>query len=279
MALPTPTLDHVVVNVHDRMDEAQALYGRLGFTLTPRGYHSLGSINHLAIFGTDYLELIGTPPNGGARRDILGWPMGLNGLVWGTDDSAAVSTALTAAGVECSPPNEFTRPVELPGGARDAVFRTVRLPNETTPAGRLYFCHHFTRDLVWRDEWRSHANGTTGVLESVIAAEDPARLASLFRRMFGAAAIRPVPGGFRLAVGLSRFDIVDPRELTARFGAAVPAAQGRREWMAALVLRTRDVAMAAHALRASGIALAENTPDRVLVGPDQTMGVTLTFVA
>ncbi len=279
MTLPTPTLDHVVVNVHDRMDEAQALYGRLGFTLTPRGYHSLGSVNHLAIFGTDYLELIGTPPGGGARRDILGWPIGLNGLVWGTDDSAAVSAALTTAGVAASPPNEFTRPVELPGGARDAVFRTVRLPNETTDAGRLYFCHHFTRDLVWRDEWRSHTNGVVGVLESVITAEEPARLAGLFRRVFGATAVRPVPGGFRLAVGLSRFDILDPRETTARFGAAVPAAQGRREWMAALVLRTRDVAMAAHALRAGGIALAEHTPDRVLVGPDQTMGVTLAFVA
>ena len=84
MTLPMPTLDHVVVNVHDRMDEAAALYARLGFTLTPRGTHSLGSINHLAIFGTDYLELIGTPEGGGARQDILGWPMGLNGLVWGT---------------------------------------------------------------------------------------------------------------------------------------------------------------------------------------------------
>ena len=287
MALPMPTLDHVVVNVHDRMDEAQALYRRLGFTLTPRGYHSLGSVNHLAIFGTDYLELIGTPADGGpeegasgsARRDLLGWPTGLNGLVWGTDDSAAVSAALTAAGVESLPPNEFIRPVELPGGARDAVFRTVRLPNETTEAGRLYFCHHFTRDLVWRDEWRTHANGVVGVLESVIAAEDPARLGGLFCRMFGAAAVRPVAGGFRLAVGLSRFDVVDPTQVAARFGAAIPAAQGRREWMAALVLRTRGVDMAEAALRAGGIALAEHTADRVLVGPDQTMGVTLAFVA
>ena len=283
MVLPMPTLDHVVVNVHDRMDEAQALYGRLGFTLTPRGYHSLGSVNHLAIFGTDYLELIGTPPDGGpggsGRMDILGWPTGLNGLVWGTDDSAGVSAALAAAGVECSPPNEFTRPVELANGTRDAVFRTVRLPNETTEAGRLYFCHHFTRDLVWRDEWRTHANGVVGVLESVIAAENPARLGGLFRRMFGAAAIRPVSGGFRLAVGLSRFDVVNPRELAARFGAAVPAAQGRREWMAALVLRTRGVDMAEAALRAGGIALAQHTADRVIVAPDQTMGVTLAFVA
>jgi hypothetical protein len=279
MDLPVPTLDHVVVNVHDRMDEAQALYARLGFTLTPRGYHSLGSVNHLAIFGTDYLELIGTPPGGGGRQDILGWPTGLNGLVFGTDDSAAVAAALAEAGVEASRPNEFTRPVDLPGGPRDAVFRTVRLPNAATEAGRLYFCHHFTRDLVWRDEWRRHANGTTGVLEAVVAAQDPARLAGLFARMFGAAAVRPIAGGFRLAVGLSRFDVVDPRELSARFGAAAAPALGRAEWMAALVLRTQGLDMAEAALREGGVALAVRTPDRVLVGPDATMGVTLAFVA
>jgi len=278
MSLPMPTMDHVVVNVHARMDEAQALYERLGFTLTPRGHHSLGSVNHLAIFGTDYLELIGTPPGGGGRQDILGWPTGLNGLVWGTEDSACVASALTAAGVECSPPKEFTRPVAMADGARDAVFRTVRLPNETTPAGRLYFCHHLTRDLVWRDDWRRHANGVVGVLEAVIAAEDPSRLAGLFGRMFGTTAVRPIAGGFRLAVGLSRFDVVDPRELAARFGAAVPAAQGRGEWMAALVLRTQAVEMAASALRAGGVAMTA-TADRVLVAPGETMGVTLAFVA
>ena len=277
--LPMPTLDHVVVNVHDRMDAAQALYQRLGFTLTPRGYHSLGSVNHLAIFGTDYLELIGTPPSGGGRRDILDWPMGLNGLVWGTEDSTAVADALTAAGVPCSPPNEFTRPVNLPGGARDAVFRTVRLPNDATEAGRLYFCHHLTRDLVWRDEWRRHANGAVGVLEAVIAAENPARLTGLFQRMFGTEAVQPIAGGSRLAVGVSRFDVVDPRELAARFGTNVPAAQGRSEWMAALVLRTRAVAMSAAALSQGGIAIAAQSNERVLVGPDQTMGATLAFVA
>lgn len=279
MTLPMPTLDHVVVNVHDRMDDARITYERLGFALTPRGCHSLGSVNHLAIFGTDYLELIGTPPGGGGRQDILGWPMGLNGLVWGTEDAAAVSGALTMAGLACSPPNEFTRPVELPEGARDAKFRTVRLPNDTTEAGRLYFCHHGTRDLVWRDEWRRHANGALGVLEAVIAAEDPVRLGGLFGLMFGTRAVREIAGGVRLAVGVSRFDVIDPRELSARFGAAAAPSLGRQEWMAALVLRTQGLDMAEGALREGGVALAARTPDRVLVGPEQTMGVTLAFVA
>ena len=96
---PMPTLDHVVINVRDRIDEGADAYRRLGFTLTPRGYHSLGSMNHLAIFGTDYLELIAAPPGDTRRPEILGSPAGLNGLVFGTEDSAGVHAALEAAGV------------------------------------------------------------------------------------------------------------------------------------------------------------------------------------
>jgi len=45
------------------------------------------------------------------------------------------------------------------------------------------------------------------------------------------------------------------------------------------VLRTSSVDMAMAALRGSGVALSAATPDRVLVGPGETMGVTLAFVA
>src|SRR5438128_1659624 len=46
MTLPAATLDHVVINARDDMDRAADIYRRLGFTLTERGYHSLGSTNH-----------------------------------------------------------------------------------------------------------------------------------------------------------------------------------------------------------------------------------------
>ena len=46
----SPNLDHVVIDVRDRMDEAARVFARLGFQLTPRGYHTLGSTNHLAMF-------------------------------------------------------------------------------------------------------------------------------------------------------------------------------------------------------------------------------------
>ena len=78
-------------------------------------------------------------------------------------------------GVPIQEPLEFFRPVDLGGGKReDARFRVVRLPPGTISGARLYFCHHFTRDLVWRDEWRQHANGAVGVSRAVVAASDPA---------------------------------------------------------------------------------------------------------
>ena len=97
MTLPVPTLDHVVINARDDMDRAAELYQRLGFQLTPRGYHTLGSMNHLAMFGTDYLELIAIPKGATTGRlDLLNYPHGLNGLVFGTEDSATTYAALKA---------------------------------------------------------------------------------------------------------------------------------------------------------------------------------------
>lgn len=275
LTLPVATLDHVVVNVRDRMDAASALYRRLGFTLTPRGHHTLGSINHLAMFGTDYLELIGAPADD-RRTDLLGWPEGLNGLVWGTEDAEALHATLAEAGVAALPPGQFSRPVELPDGRiADAEFRTLRLPNETTPAGRLYFCQHFTRDLVWRDAWRRHANGTLGVEAAVIAAADPDRLGGLFAQMFGADAVSAIAGGRRLLLGLSRFDVVHPDQLARLYGDAAPPAGGRDEFMAALVLRTASLDRAAAALQVDGVT---RDAAGITVSASATMGVALRFV-
>jgi hypothetical protein len=277
MSQLVPTLDHVVVNVRDRLDEAADTYRRLGFTLTPRGYHTLGSMNHLAIFGTDYLELIAARSGDTQRPEIMAAPIGLNGLVFGTDDSAATYAALREAGVPVFPPGEFSRPVDLSDGKRDAVFRTVRLMPEAVPDGRLYFCHHFTRDLVWRDEWRHHANGVVGVARAVIAARDPSVLGSLFGRMFGLDAVRPIDGGVTLAVGLSRFDVVTPTTLVAEFGDAAADGGGRDIYMSGLVLRTRSLDVAWQTLQAGAVSGAHRDNNRIVVPATAAFGATLAF--
>jgi Glyoxalase-like domain len=278
MIYPVPTLDHVVINVRDRIDEGAETWRRLGFTLTPRGYHTLGSMNHLAMFGTDYLELIAAKPGDTQRPEITEAPEGLNSLVFGTDDSDATYAAMQSAGVPVFPPGEFSRPVALPGGNRDAVFRTVRLMPGTSPDGRLYFCHHFTRDVVWRDEWRHHANGTTGVARAIIAAADPSGFGALFGRMFGADALRPIEGGLALTVGVSRFDVVTPATLRGEFGDAAPDGGGRDTFMAALEFRTRSVDAAWRAMETGGITSARREADgRVIVPSSAAFGAALAF--
>jgi hypothetical protein len=272
MTLPMPTLDHVVVNVRDRLDEAAETFRRLGFTMTPRGTHTLGSINNLAIFGTEYLELLGARAGDTRRPEVLGSPVGLNGLVFATADSAAVFSELDGSGVPVEPPLEFSRPVELPGGARDATFRVVRLKPGVTDVGRLFFCHHFTRDLVWRDEWRHHANGVIGVSRAVIAARDPAVLGGLFARMFGTDAVQQSATGCALLVGLSRFDVVTPEGLAVEFGAAAASAEGRDTFMAALTLRVRSVERAVAAVQVPGVVRGEG---RIVVPAREAFGVTL----
>jgi hypothetical protein len=150
-------LDHLVINTRFDTDAAQEVFTQLGFTLTPRGYHTLGSINHAIVFGDHYLELIGLPADGKTtREEIVASPLGADGLVFRTDAPDATFDALQQAGVQASPPQTFSRPVPPLGDAR---FTTVRLASGQLPGGRVYFCQHLTPELVFREEWRTHANG------------------------------------------------------------------------------------------------------------------------
>ena len=278
MTLPVATLDHVVINARDDMDRAADTYRRLGFTLTERGYHSLGSMNHLAMFGTDYLELIAVPKGAtSGRLDLLDFPFGLNGLVFGSEDSAVTYGSLSKAGVPVEPPVEFTRPVKYAGGQGDARFRTVRMKAGVVPYGRVYYCHHFTRDLVWRDEWRHHANGAVAVQRAVIVEPDPAAGAKLYADMFGPEAVRDIKGGKTVVIGNSRFDIVTEAGLAAEVDEAAPSPEGRKAYMAGLTFRTTSLAKAAQALQAGKIAFTKKD-GRLVVPAKEAVNAVLEFI-
>ena len=166
MKLPA-VLDHIVINVRFEMDPAEELFSALGFTLTPRGRHSMGSINHLMMFAHDYLELIGIPEAEADKRpDVSGAPVGLNGLVFKTDNADETFERLREFNMAGDPPKAFSRPLVLDDGSRhEARFRTVTVPASAFPAGRLYFCEHLTPELLWREEWQNHANGVTDFTE------------------------------------------------------------------------------------------------------------------
>ena len=288
--LPIPLIDHVIVNARDGLDDLAAVWTRLGFHLTPRGHHTLGSSNNLAILGTDYIELLGVMPErlraGGGRTDVMDWPAGLNGLVYKTLDSDGVHAALEGAGAPVLLPQAFSRPVDMGcGRTGEASFRTVRLPAESVPAGRMFFCHHLTPELVWHDPWRRHPNGAMGLAGMVIAAEDPGVLGALFAKLFGADAVRAgaVRAGrdsIALPAGLASVEVVTPRTLAARYADLAPSMDGRTQAMAALVVRTASLARAGAALRAGGIAARDGDGHGgagLVVGAADTGGLTLVF--
>ncbi|MDF3887086.1 VOC family protein [Cupriavidus basilensis] len=275
-----PLLDHVVVNVHERLDDAASRYRRLGFQLTPRGHHSLGSSNHLAIFDTDYLELLGFEAGKATtgRGDLLAEPRGLTGLVFKSADSTGLHREILARGLEVEgPPREFTRPVELPGATADARFRTVRLAAHQVPNGRIYFCHHFTPELVWRGHWQAHPNGVTGVAEYVIAAADPARTIGLLARLFGSEHVSQGQHGQQLRAGGASVVVLSPEAAVRRFGASVPPLIDGRDRMVALVLRTTALETARAALAAGEVRGIAEIDGLLVVPPAEAAGVTVAF--
>jgi len=249
MAALSPVLDHVVIDVRDRIDEARCRFGSLGFQLTPRGRHTLGSVNHLAMFATDYLELLGFAQDGSIRPEIMRFPIGLNGLVFKTADADLVHDLAAAAGLPILPVQSFSRPVTLDGVARDARFRTTRLDPEKVAMGRVYFCEHQTPDLVWRPEWQTHPNGACAIARVVVATADPQRTARLFRGLFGDEIVADRNGAQIIAAGAAQVELSTPDAVAAEFGEAAAEAAGRTEHMAALGIRVRSLHEAGRCLR------------------------------
>src|SRR3954454_11569044 len=167
------------------MDEAARIFTGLGFRLTPRGYHTLGSMNHLMMFATDYLELLGFGEGGASRPELAPFPVGLNGLVFKTADADQVHAHAASAGLPILPVQSFSRPVQLDGARQDARFRTTRLDPAKIAMGRVYFCEHQTPELVWRPEWQSHPNGARAITRVIVATGNPHQTASLFSTLFG----------------------------------------------------------------------------------------------
>ncbi len=237
-----PEFDHAVITTGVRMDAAADLYRRLGFTLTPRGFHTLGSINHLVVLGRTYAELLGLPPETpDARPEIRDAPDGLDALVFRSHDAEATRSAAAARGAPVGPVQQFSRPVGIGVDSRDAVFRTVRTAPGCAQAGRLYFCEHLTPQLVWHVPWQSHPNGALELVGARVRVADVAREERLYRSLLGDAAIERRAGGFTARA--------DPVAIEVDAGPGQPRMTG-------LTVRVADPARLPPLLEEGGIAFS-----------------------
>jgi catechol 2,3-dioxygenase-like lactoylglutathione lyase family enzyme len=275
--VPPPRLDHVVIDVRDRMEEAARAFAALGFRLTPRGHHTLGSVNHLAIFATDYLELLGFGEAGASRPELARYPVGLNGLVFKSENAEAAYAQACSAGLPILPVQSFSRPVELAERREDARFRTTRLDPAKIAMGRVYFCEHLTPELVWRPEWQAHPNGARAISRVIVAAAAPPRSACLFQALFGRDSVAGWDGKCVVEAGAVRVEVMTPAGVVAEFGAAAADPAGRAEYLAALELRVASLAETAAQL--GGVPGVRIEAARVVVPARAAFNATLAFAA
>lgn len=227
-------LDHLVINSHFALDESAKLFAALGFHLTPRGYHSLGSINHLIMFEHHYLELIGLPDRREPlRRELLESPVGIDGLVFATEDAAQTESRLRQSGFAVEPVQHFSREVVSAEASGEARFSTVRLQAGSFSAGRVYFCQHHTPEWVWRDEWLQ-----PGTIQSlIVVAKEVAATARHYAQL----------GQTDL------LQVISPAEWHQEYGALLPLATERESRFAAIRIAGRDLTQLSQAAAAAGL--------------------------
>jgi hypothetical protein len=232
------------------MNAAHTIFEQLGFTLTPRGRHSLGSINHLMVFENDYLELIGLPSDGGPlREEVLSSPVGIDGLVFKTTDAAHTHQSLQTAGFAVQPVQAFSRPVELAGVVSDARFETVRFEPGQFSAGRLYYCQHFTPELVWRKEWQAHPNGVNKLAGLLIVCESPQQEANKYVAAAGGLADLGANGEYRVCGAQYTLVFVTAVQYAECFGGLTCVGGKRSSFFGAIAFQTPSLTPLRQALK------------------------------
>ncbi len=242
-------LDHVVVLVDD-LDRAANAWRSLGFTLSPRGTHSdhLGTGNYTIMFGADYVELLGvlreTPLNAPSREFLGRRGEGIERVAFTTSDAALGVAALHAKSIDAVGPIEFSRPVDLPDGARsEAAFSVFNWPTDERPGGiRIFACQHHTPDSVWIPALQGHPNTVTRIRRVEIVAANPHAAARRLAELVDTDFTQCDDGLFRIDTAPGRASIVF---LSATgFGARHPSAADDcppAEGVAALVLGVSDI--------------------------------------
>ena len=185
-----------------------ATYERLGFTLTPISMPSvplrpneapveLGVGNRCAVFGSNYLELLGVV-------DLDVWravPVELRGPF----DIDPPLRVMRGCMFFTSDPTSSTRPAGVPGrrvsnrrrsahsrgmidtsrGAVQMRARSFSVRPDAAPEALLQYAQHLTPEHVFQERWQRHANGAVALSAVTLRAADPAAAAMRYARLMG----------------------------------------------------------------------------------------------
>ncbi len=189
--------DHLVVMLRDQLTERAPALEKDGYRLTEVSVHNLGSINRLIPLDSTYIELLGWPAGQPpARKEIADQPLGLDALVFRTQDAQATYERLARDGFQVNAVQRLERPVTLAGEERMARFDTVRFAEQPIRGLRLYFCQHLTPQYIWNQAAMRHENGAVSLDHIAIKAPEAQAVAAALAAVAGAKTQARGDGGY-----------------------------------------------------------------------------------
>lgn len=274
-------IDHALMLASD-LGVAARRFERLGFALTPRGVHSgQGTHNRCIMLEGQYLELIAVHAPSEKNRNwqdrLATTGEGLAAVALATADEIAAEAALRRAGIGQGERLRLSRPIATPEGERVAEFGIVRVATGAVPWLKLFFCRHYSRDLVWRPEWLRHPNGARRIEEIVAVDETPAAAADILKRLAGDAAVSVASDEARARLAATALLVLSPQRFADWSGGLDLATARSRKGFVGISLSVDDLGQATSLIEDSG-AFMVGGPGWIIVPPSETGGVMLKLV-
>lgn len=264
--LPRIDLDHVGFIIAD-LGAAQALFTRLGFSLTVRADHtrttldgrtvSAGSAQHSIMFETGYVELmqITDPAAGHQLTPAIHARYGLHVLALGAPDAQAWHAQCGRDGLAVGPLMDWSREVRTDARSGLARFRYFDSPWQATDPSYICWVQHLTPELVRSPSQLLHANTANRLAGIAYAGPAPA-LADWSRRLQAS--------GARLGADATVLDL-DGQCVSLRHDPTLATVLP-----VALLLEVRDLAAFERSARAAGRPITGDASEAIVVdlGPD-----------
>lgn len=277
-------IDHPQIAVGD-VQEAIEKYRKLGFSMSPRMFHSMGTSNSIVVFERDYMELIGDFDS--IRDAELAAKMrpsfGKDGIAFlglYTDGIYEDISEIERAGLRPEPIRRYSRSVDLPSGEQDLVeFSVSGVFNNEARAISMFLCEQHRPELVWVDEWMRHKNTVYRIIGITYVADNPLLHRQYLEKVVGQRAsvvdehqiLIPTRGGghievltpFLLKTRFPRFDL-DVVGAKSNRGIALRFQIGSRSKLEEVLARNE-------------VSYEVDVDGNVVVGPDFTCGVVMEF--
>ena len=139
-------------------------------------------------------------------------------------------------------PQNFSRPAIIDGIEQLVRFRTTRTASELFAAGRVYYCQHYTPELVWRREWMSHANGCNGLSELVVVISSIGTDVPLYAKAAQAPAEKRENDVWTIdLIDAFRITLLSPARYRERYGELCVDTGGRNSFFGAVVFKASDL--------------------------------------